>query len=37
VLAKKQLLAGGPFLVSVENRWAILSDPDALRDLHLFA
>ena len=37
VLAKKQLLAGGPFRVSVENRRAILSDPDALRDLHLFA
>jgi membrane glycosyltransferase len=36
-LAKKQLMAGGPFRVSVENRRAILSDPDALRDLHLFA
>ena len=37
VLAKKQLLAGGPVRVSSENRRAILGDPVALRDLHLFA
>jgi membrane glycosyltransferase len=36
-LAERQLIAGGPARVSIENRKAILSDPDALQSLHLFA
>jgi membrane glycosyltransferase len=36
-LAERQLLAGGPARVSVENRKAVLADADALRDLHFFA
>jgi membrane glycosyltransferase len=36
-LTQRQLLAGGPARVSVENRKAILSDPLALSALHLFA
>jgi len=37
VRAKRQLIAGGPERVSLENRKAVLSDPSALSDLHLFA
>ncbi|HEY5314655.1 MAG TPA: glucans biosynthesis glucosyltransferase MdoH [Pirellulales bacterium] len=36
-LAERQLIAGGPARVSIENRKAILSDPEALHALHLFA
>ncbi len=35
--AEKQLLVGGPHRVSVDSRKAILSDPDAVSALHLFA
>jgi membrane glycosyltransferase len=36
VAAQRQLLAGGPLRVSADNRKAILSDPAALKALHLF-
>jgi membrane glycosyltransferase len=36
-LAERQLIAGGPARVSIENRRAILSDPAALHALHRFA
>ncbi|HEX3871748.1 MAG TPA: glucans biosynthesis glucosyltransferase MdoH [Pirellulales bacterium] len=36
-MAEKQLLVGGPYRVSVESRKAILSDPEAVSSLHLFA